>query len=1511
MPPYAAELEAWWLESGYEALVRLINDEDDGLNSRQCGFAQQMQRRLLTFDNNRAIHAQIEQDWPAIREARGVDYHANTRKNIKYISCSIFRKSKDGGIDYDHVMDGLGYLDAMEIRRLRLLEATQVAIEAASPGANRLQMLEELDRTASVNFRHLHAGFRTCILIEELTKDANNRKEVPQIMALLNALVPPVILLVDEDDVDPTPHSPGLRDSVRFSVFEHLMSKDSFSKQRQEIIQMKLRCWCDVPGYPRAREALVRYSEEFKKLEDVCLTILSDLERRSANAASYHATSADSSILSDANTSHSSNLLINSPQAESTILSPNTSFDNRQSALMSPTSPPVSLAFHPLLKGMPGRELSAARTDGAGFVHDPSAPPILCYPDDLSKTEFYQHPFARKLDMTSAEQSYDPDSDNEGKEDVPPVPPLPHIPENLRAHLTPKALNKIVRKMRHRSDAPENMTLDGVALHALDQYMGNLATPKSSDGKRRPLLKTDISEPEAISGAKSWKSHLADNSYEASAVSLSLLQSPKSPSRGKYGRPSARQTTPKTENGHQLKFQLIKPRLSPMEYCRMFLIENVMSERENRPCELPKPYMDWFWTQYFRKFLVIPRIPKNVRRDLVIKITETNPEGSEATTETTDSDGESVSTLTAGLDCFGLMRLSLHLGNEPVLLPCFTNVQPSGVKNVALLDAPNLDEEDEYGCTSDVPRGKDSTLSRRGHVLMNPEPAGGRIEDWRPMSEYEDDEHSEPPSEIASAQSRKNNDSSNETNKASGERLPEFQSTVSDASEICQGRLLPEEPEGGSPTSYKSVETAVLVGSPEGKRQIEIMSGNRVLSAHLSRVCTEDLSVLDFATPRVRGKMLGHSPDSLATTDSRSPLARFPIAAQPIHRLTPGTLTKRVVGDSGGQIHSEDTRQARLISSPSNELPQGLSADLWDVETESILSDLQPEPLNINRRTTKASIDDGRRWSRMFDGLSADVPSTLGKFGISTSIEREHDMVSEADEGDYVPAEEYRTAPRLRNHLQNLANTSPAHTGLRRSASTIVTPTQSLRRLQHKASFNLEKTGHSGFTPEHCRESIVGGTFPRSGMMLDLQDTQARLRYPLRDPEETQLSRSLDDATPRARHSPSVLDRYQQRSVLKDYERAGTATPRRARIMSLWDNRRYEDDGEVSELADRTASSFHTSSILNEGDVQRYPSTTTRDFSQSNKLKKQRPNQRPTPINAHRFSKQRFDRSTRASSTLPTGEYQAFNDRKTPSPTELHNTTILRTPSSTIGSLFRKRVRSDYSAPPTPRTPASPRMAWRPFEEDQPEPPCSSPWVSGQGEGRREKEKRAAYFREKAERELAGRQSPRRSSRKDSFGSTITKDYTRRSNLVFDNRQSKESLVAWKSFIDDAPEPLFSSPLPPVPPLPSESQLNLTLNRLPQIQTPFRAASGIEASPAATYRAKKPQGLKVETRKLRKASRDGARTPSRSATMTPASGSSFMTAFRLEGRRMSFGRAAADEEPQIRGRDDEIVSRRK
>ena len=163
MPPYAADLEAWWLDSGYDAIKDLIDGTADDLNPQQCGFAQQMRRRLLSFDNDSSVRAQIIKDWPTIRIARGVDYDANTRKYAKYIASTIFRKPQNGGIDFNLAMNGLGYLDAMEIRRLRLLKATHTAIEAASPRESRPPMLKELERMSSTNFKHLHAGLRICV----------------------------------------------------------------------------------------------------------------------------------------------------------------------------------------------------------------------------------------------------------------------------------------------------------------------------------------------------------------------------------------------------------------------------------------------------------------------------------------------------------------------------------------------------------------------------------------------------------------------------------------------------------------------------------------------------------------------------------------------------------------------------------------------------------------------------------------------------------------------------------------------------------------------------------------------------------------------------------------------------------------------------------------------------------------------------------------------------------------------------------------------------------------------------------------------------------------------------------------------------------------------------------------------------------------------------------------------------------------------------------------------------
>ncbi|KAF4986616.1 hypothetical protein FGRMN_10752 [Fusarium graminum] len=1400
MPPYAAELETWWLGSGYEAIKHLLNSDINDLSPRQCGFAQQLQARLLEFDNDRTIQAQIRKTWPAIRAARGIDYDANTRKYAKFIASTIFRKPKDGGMDLNRVMDGLGYVDAMEIRRLRLLEATRNAIEIGMPSEADAQLIEELDRTATANFKHIHAGFRTCILIEELKKDVNTRKEVPQIMALLNALVPSAVSLEDKDDIYPTPYSSGLRDSVRFSVFEHLMSEDPFSSKRQETIEVKLRCWCDVPGYPRARDALVRYSEEFKKLENVCLRVMNEVERRSVADASHPAISADSSMLPGAETSYNSSLFANSFQDHSVVHTSNTSIDNQHSAPTSPTSPWVPLAFHPLLRGMPGRELSPASTDGATFARDLSAPPILSYPDNFSETEFFQHPFAQKLEI-----------DDEAKEDVPPVPPLPHIPESLKAHLTPKVLNKIKKKMRYQPDKTAELTLDGVPFQTLDQYMVAPRMPKPKARRRQPMLNANIPGTEGIPDVGAHKLHSEDSGCEVPGESLDLVNSPKWSHRQISSAPGTLPTNSKTNRGPQFKCRLVGPRLSPMEYCRMYLVEKALSERENRQCELPKPDQKWHWTRYYKKFLIIPQIPKNIRRDVAPTIFDW-----------VGSDGESVSTITPEIDDTGLMCLSLHLGNEAALLPCFTDSSRSNGGNAKILDLPDSNEE--------IGNRGESEAVREGHfVLQHRGLAGSEVDDWRPMSEYEHEKHDGTLNDIPASDTREDNTMIDKSIKLAESKDHWYTLVNSDISTGCWNNKPPKKPGVGSLGSGKSAEELL---PPESSGQVSRQSDDlRSLSPsrQLSRVCAKDLSVLDFATPGVRSRSGNkvNNLSSLATTSGHSPLARFPIAVQPTHRLTPSTLTKRVIGESGGQFLPEDTRQVRLISSDSSQLQQGLTADVRDADTEPMISEFQPEPLNITLRRPRASTDDDRRWSKLFDSLSPAVSPALKRVDMSSSVGDEGVLSWEIDFNDCISTEGDRTPRGLGNQLQSFACTTPENSGLRRSVSTIITPTQSMRRPRPKSSYNLENMEHSGFTPEHIREDVSNATFPRSAIMLNLQDTQARLNCPLQEVDEMKLSKGLDNTTPRARRLPDVPDlgRFQQNLTPRVWMKNVTSAPPKARIIPR--NR------ESIEATGYTTASVQTGSVLNERDIESCQSISVQHFPRSHKLGERRPKQQLTPSSTYHFSKQRFDPSTRAPSPPPFGDEPGFAVRRTPSPTILQSTFVPRTPSSRIGSIFRKRVRSEYNPPTTPRTPASPRVAWRPFDDDEPEPPCSSPWVSGNGEGKREKEKRAAYFREKAEREIRGWQSPKEPNRRESFGIN-PRDGTSRNDLVPENRLSGESLVNWRNFITDAPEPLFSSPLPPVPPLPSESQLNLALSRLPQARiTPTGAVSGFGNSPVA------------------------------------------------------------------------------
>lgn len=218
-------------------------------------------------------------------------------------------------------------------------------------------------------------------------------------MALINALFPPMVHLEDSEDYDPSPYSPGLRDSIRFSLYELLMGDGPFSKVQQEAIQMKLLSWCDIPDYERSRQALIRYTQEVKKLEEVCLECLDSIERHS-KALSVAASSSTSISTSDG--SFSPGLALSHTRRRT---HGNMTRDSRESGWsrhQALSAPPVPNA---LLGGMPGREIVGAQTNLAAFASESSGSPSLAFFSSLSTTEFDQHPLAQDLAMSSTDKA--------------------------------------------------------------------------------------------------------------------------------------------------------------------------------------------------------------------------------------------------------------------------------------------------------------------------------------------------------------------------------------------------------------------------------------------------------------------------------------------------------------------------------------------------------------------------------------------------------------------------------------------------------------------------------------------------------------------------------------------------------------------------------------------------------------------------------------------------------------------------------------------------------------------------------------------------------------------------------------------------------------------------------------------------------------------------------------------------------------------------------------------------
>jgi hypothetical protein len=167
MPPLPAELHSWWLTTGHDALLTLFERRNDLCSANEVGFAQALQRRLRSFDNDDAIQSSLRREWTAFRtdQEHGGSSVAcpNPRKRLKEIIDCIFRSPQSGGINPAAALEGLGQLDEVEARRLCLLSATHTAMESGVTDERYVQALDNLHLASSKHFRQFHMGLRSTV----------------------------------------------------------------------------------------------------------------------------------------------------------------------------------------------------------------------------------------------------------------------------------------------------------------------------------------------------------------------------------------------------------------------------------------------------------------------------------------------------------------------------------------------------------------------------------------------------------------------------------------------------------------------------------------------------------------------------------------------------------------------------------------------------------------------------------------------------------------------------------------------------------------------------------------------------------------------------------------------------------------------------------------------------------------------------------------------------------------------------------------------------------------------------------------------------------------------------------------------------------------------------------------------------------------------------------------------------------------------------------------------------
>ncbi|KAH6605779.1 hypothetical protein Trco_004932 [Trichoderma cornu-damae] len=1499
MPLTPQEYLEWWLTTGLGPLKELADKETLGCSPQQVGFEQTIQRRLRNFDNDVDLREALRLHVERISSHQTSDPSYNPRNKLRELTSTAFKKPEDGGIDPVSALEGLCELNAVELRRRRLVAETPLTFKPNHPAYGSAAMVQELNRKATEKFGQFYMGFRASMVIEELKQAKATRKPSVEIMAVVNALFPAHDLLKDSEDVSLVPYTEALLYCIRFTILYHLLGDNPSSDKQQALIQEKLFIWCSLPKYQQAYKAFAQYIEEFKTIETLCFSVLQLAQSRSSR---------------------------------------------RKSGSRRPSVTPNSaVMIKSILKGSPQ---SPREYDAGGETVIKGEKVGVKFLDPGRKLK--KKPLPMKNGVKKKKK----------KNDIPPVPPTPDIPESMRSTITRTGL-KFLQRMRSQPEIQSDASSSSKVPQIATASAGNKARSstklvkqpvrhRASQGQVRDsfYLRTS-SLPEASirnsqQGLHGQRSSYAQSSENASTMGRQELNSAQGEGSSSLRKP-------------EVTYSMCQPRLSAMEYTRLYLVEEANAKKEKRLCELPPPKKVWLWGPRWEEFLVLPKIPSTIKRRFSLNLSDEERKSMalEPLGGGHDSDADSIETVKGTTSVPAKPpRLSLNLESMAATLTSLMNLaslgsdkgphSPSKAQLLEVVEASGKGSLFQgHVAAEDMNQTCGSTAENIQSLSPTSSVSSVSIDHDEEEDLYSDDRHLWP-----SPMSQRN------------VRLASASPTAAEASEIVPDdsqsienttpQLSDDTFETSSIYSDDSAKTAVFVG--DDNKGI----GNAPQTPEIARR-PEQLATPEEASPARAGLPCSYSCASFNSLSSdRSPLTHFPISAEQRSRATTEDIVQGIITQSGGRLRVEDARQVQLVESKHYGEIQASSADIWHAD-EYMEPDLQPAPLNLSKKPSVA----GPSYVRPeIPARAVPAPNALdriqpirynapksGKSEVDTP-EKYHEKIKSYESG-FVPlpgsllyeADKNTDIIRIPRSLSSSSKSSS-------SVSAIITPSKPgpaketedwAKRAEKAANDPKPYRSMNDLYGVSCATPTSGVYPPQPGKpsptLSDLDEFFGVGPY-----EQAFLEKHPEAAKPFVL-PPKVVE-SPEAPVFTD---PTYATPvLRRRDMSIQQHRAIPQNTAQRVMDRKPKTPINTSSFAlhraqgNKATIlpmiegrSRAKSANTKEHEAGigqhgdyeDSISEEHIPQHTFLDDVHRFSLQRYDISARH----PSAHARSSTYFEKPSPAPPAENAVAEgrkatnVPATTLASLFRKRNRNRTVnqqqalniqqvpraqqapitptglLPPPPAPPAQqPLTHWEPFSEQQEQSSSSSSSrISGDSENLSGKQQRIRYFREQAARALTGEVDlPGLYGREGDGASRVTigsedgrnedaqrKMKTSASEGRAPGRQiSKPITGIMDSWMNQGlPSPAPTTPLPPVPHRPSGRQISgmRSTPRPSAAATSATAASAgastglltgagrATAQPGAggqapSQRGRNPLGLRVETTawKLRKASKE-------------------------------------------------------